>query len=200
MKELDVKGLPCPQPVIKTKEILETLKAGEKLKIVLDNEPSFNNVKKFLISQGHHIISEKAEEKEFILLVEKRTKSTETTITCDPVPSEKRKLFLIVTKDHIGSDESLGKFLIKSLFETMITHELLPNRIFFMNTGIFLTTKNDETVELLKQLENKGTEIFTCGTCLKYYQLENELRVGKRGGTDIYLEGIFYFEKILWIG
>lgn len=200
MRELDVKGLPCPQPVIRTKEILETLEVGEKLKIILDSEPSFNNVKKFLISQGHTILSEKIEEREFILLVEKGTKKTETTTTCDIISSEKKKLFLIVTKDHIGNDENLGKFLVKSLFETMITHELLPNRIFFMNTGVFLTTKNDEIIELLKQLEHRGTEIFTCGTCLKYYKLEDELKVGKRGGTDIYLEGIFYFEKIIWIG
>lgn len=204
MKELDLRGMPCPQPVIKTKETLETLKIGETLKIILDSEASLVNVKKFLFSRGHKIVHEEKKEEKFILVVEKKEKQTEEKSdflpTCETRFSEDRNLFLIVTKDYIGNDEALGKLLIKSFFETMIVHNLVPKRMFFMNRGVFLTTKDKEIIELLRQIEDKGVEIFTCGTCLKYYNLEEELKVGKRGGTDIYLEGIFYFEKVIWIG
>ena len=88
---------------------------------------------------------------------------------------------------------------MKAYFETMLVHNLLPDRIFFMNTGIKLTTLEEEFIPLIKELEKKGVEIYTCGTCLKYFQLEDQLKVGKRAGTDVYLEGIFYFKKTVWI-
>jgi diphthamide synthase (EF-2-diphthine--ammonia ligase) len=69
-----------------------------------------------------------------------------------------------------------------------------------MNTGVKLTTEVDYAVEILKKLEEKGVEVFSCGTCLKYYQLEDKLRVGKRAGTDLYLSGMVDFKKVVFIG
>jgi len=201
MKTLDVKGLPCPQPVIQTKDFLEGLEEGEVFQIVLDNQASANNVKKFLNSQGHQLISETEKGEEIILVVKKagsKKAVTSLTISCE-VSSEKKDLFVIIANDVIGKEEVLGKVLIKGFFETMLVQNLLPDRMFFMNKGVFLTTKDEEILPILNELEKKRVEIFSCGTCLKYFGLEDQLKVSKRAGTDVYLEGIFYFKKTLWI-
>jgi len=52
----------------------------------------------------------------------------------------------------------------------------------------------------MKEIESMGVEIFTCGTCLKYYNLESELKVGYRGTTDKIIEGITEFKNTIWIG
>ncbi|PMP69182.1 MAG: sulfurtransferase-like selenium metabolism protein YedF [Thermodesulfobacterium geofontis] len=201
MKEINAKGLPCPQPVIKTKEALESLKEGEKLKVIVDNETALKNVQKFATSQGHKILSIEKINSDFFIIIEKRTeKGEEITVTCEIDTKKERGLFVIVATDTMGKDESLGKILMKAYFETMLAHNLFPNRIFFMNRGVFLTTQDEEIIPLLKDLEKKGVEIFSCGTCLKYYNLEDRLKVGYRAGTDVYLEGIFYFKKTIWIG
>lgn len=201
MKEIDVRGLPCPQPVIKTAEALNEIKEGEKLKIITDSEVSLKNIQRFINSQGYLLLKVEELGKDYILEVEKTSSSLSFTEipTCAISSEEKKNLMLIITTDVIGEEETLGKILMKGFLETMLTHNLVPDRIFLMNKGVKLTTEDEECISILKNLEKKGVEIFTCGTCLKYFNLEDKLQVGKRGGTDIYLEGIFTFKKILWI-
>jgi hypothetical protein len=45
-----------------------------------------------------------------------------------------------------------------------------------------------------------GVEIFSCGTCLKYFGLESSLKVGYRGTTNHIVEGMKDFKKTIWIG
>jgi peroxiredoxin family protein len=47
-----------------------------------------------------------------------------------------------------------------------------------------LTSDGSNTIDDIKQLEQKGTEILTCGTCVNYYGLQNKLAVGAI--TDMY--------------
>jgi len=201
MREVNAKGLPCPQPVIKTKETLESIKEGEKIKVILDNEVSFRNVQKFVNAQKHKIVSVEEKGNEYIIIIEKVGDiSKDVPISCEIQNEKKQDLFVIIATDTMGKEENLGKILMKAYFETMLAHNLLPDKIFFMNKGVFLTTLDEEIIPILKELENKGVEIFSCGTCLKYYQLEEKLKVGHRAGTDVYLEGIFYSKKTVWIG
>jgi len=201
MREVNVKGLPCPQPVIKTKEALESINTGEQIKVILDNESSLRNVQKFVNAQKHKIISIEQKRNEYIIIIEKLGDiSEDVPISCEIQNEEKKDLFVIIATDIMGKEEKLGKILMKAYFETMLVHNLLPDRIFFMNTGVRLTTLEEEFIPLIKELEKKGVEIYSCGTCLKYFQLEDQLKVGKRAGTDVYLEGIFYFKKTVWIG
>ncbi len=202
MKEINVKGLPCPQPVIKTKEALEEIKVGERLKVLTDSEVSLQNIKKFLSAQGHRLISLSQEGSEYYLLIEKGEgflSGEDYTITCPTESSKAKKLLFIIANDSMGEDKELGRLLLKGFFETLLAQNLLPNRIFFMNRGVKLTTQEEDFIDLLKELEKRGVEIFSCGTCLKYYQLENQLKVGLRGGTDTYIEALFTYEKTLYI-
>ena len=75
----------------------------------------------------------------------------------------------------------------------------LPHSIFFLNAGMRLTTKNQEIVPLLKEIEARGVEIYSCGTCLKHYGLESSLQVGRRGTTNHVVEGMQDFAKVVWI-
>jgi hypothetical protein len=69
-----------------------------------------------------------------------------------------------------------------------------------MNAAVKFTTTDEEMVPLLKGIEALGTEIYTCGTCLKYFNIESELKVGFRGTTNHIIEGTREFKKTLWIG
>ena len=41
----------------------------------------------------------------------------------------------------------------------------MTSSIFFLNAGVRLTTKSQEIVPLLKEIEARGVEIYSCGTC-----------------------------------
>jgi selenium metabolism protein YedF len=112
---------------------------------------------------------------------------------------KKKTLLLIIGTDSLGKDEDLGKKLMKGFFDTMKVYKQLPHTLFLLNAGVKLTTVNDETVGVLKEIEAMGVEIYSCGTCLKHYDLESELKVGNRGTTNHIVEGMQDFDKVVWV-
>jgi len=70
-----------------------------------------------------------------------------------------------------GGAEELGKILIKGFLYALSELPEAPGSVIFFNSGARLTSGGANTVEDLKKLEAKGTEILTCGTCVDYYGL-----------------------------
>jgi selenium metabolism protein YedF len=180
---IDTRGLPCPQPVLKTKEALEQSK-GEPLQVVISNQESRDNVIRFLTHSGVEI--ERVEEKsgEFYVLTKQsegkiQVAAPQEVVSCDP-KSIGIGTTIFINKDRIGhgSDE-LGGNLIKAYIATIKELSVQPRTICFMNSGVKLTVKGAETLSYLKELEERGVEILVCGTCLNYFNLKEQLGVGK---------------------
>lgn len=106
--------------------------------------------------------------------------------------------FLVVSTDTMGKDEDIGAVLMKGFFDTLDATGEAPHSIFLLNAGVRLTTTNEEVYPVIQELEKKGVEIFSCGTCLKHYGLEDSLKAGRRGSTDI-LVGSLTDQKVVWI-
>jgi TusA-related sulfurtransferase len=53
--QVDVRGLPCPRPVISTKKALEEIDEGT-IAVLLDNPESKENVRRFARSQGCEVM------------------------------------------------------------------------------------------------------------------------------------------------
>jgi len=75
--------------------------------------------------------------------------------------------------------EELGKILVKGFIYSLTELPLPPQCVIFFNAGAYLTSDGANTLDDLKKLEEKGTEILTCGTCINYFGLQNKLAVGK---------------------
>jgi len=85
-----------------------------------------------------------------------------------------------ISGDTMGSGtEELGKILIKSFIASLAELPEPPKYVIFFNSGAKLTAKGANTVEDLQKLTDKGTEILICGTCVNYYNLQDNLAVGK---------------------
>ncbi|EPZ53377.1 dsrE/DsrF-like family protein [[Clostridium] sordellii ATCC 9714] len=67
---------------------------------------------------------------------------------------------------------------MKGYIYTLTESKPYPKSILFVNSGIKLTTENEATIENLKILQDAGVEILSCGTCLDYYGLKDDLKVG----------------------
>ena len=75
-------------------------------------------------------------------------------------------------------DDKLGKILMKSYLFSLTQQEELPKQMIFFNGGVRLTTEGSGSLEDLKELAERGVEIFSCGTCLDFYGIKDQLRVG----------------------
>ena len=193
---VDARGMDCPKPVILAEEALAKMSEGI-IEVVVDNEGSAKNLGKFAGTNG--FFSETLREGNTWRV--KIVKGYPCEVPAEETAREPEKgLFLVVATDTLGKEEELGKILMKGFFETMKVYKEMPGTIFFVNAGVKLTTINEETVALLKEFETKGVDIFSCGTCLKYFGLEAELKVGYRGTTANLVEGMKEIKKTVWMG
>ena len=71
--------------------------------------------------------------------------------------------------------------LMKGFLYTVTETKPYPEKVVLLNSAIKLSTINEETVVHLKKLEEAGTKIYSCGTCLNYYDLADQLKVGVTG-------------------
>lgn len=191
---IDARGQACPKPVLMAEDALSKIEEGI-VEILVDNEASVGNLTRF--AKKNAFYSETIKEKDYWRI--KIVKGYPCEIPAEEKTAEK-DILLIIATDTFGKEEELGKMLVKPFFETLKVTKELPHTIFFMNSGVKLTTVNEEIIPILKEIDSMGVEIYSCGTCLKYYNLESELKVGHRGTTNHIVEGMKEFKKTVWIG
>ena len=173
MKEIDCRGMACPQPVLTAKKALEEMEQGEFI-LIVDNPAARDNVERFAQSQGAMVDVEK-KENDFYLHIEKRS-------ACDLAGSDHKaeKVIVYINSNLLGiGEEALGSILMRSFLKTMLDLETRPSRMIFINSGVRLTSEGSEVLETLKALLEKGVEVLSCGTCLDFYGLKEKVRVGK---------------------
>jgi selenium metabolism protein YedF len=194
---IDARGQGCPKPVMMAEEAFSKITEGI-IEVVVDNEASADNVAWFAKSNAFY--SETIRDgKDWRVKMVKGYTCAPATAT-ENAPEEEKDLLLVVGTDTMGKEEELGKILMKAYFETMKAYKQVPHTIFFLNAGVKLTTVNEEIVAILKDIFAMGVEIYSCGTCLKHYNLESQLHVGHRGTTNHLVEGMKDFSKTVWIG
>jgi selenium metabolism protein YedF len=197
--QIDARGQGCPRPVMMAEEALSKIQEGI-VEVLVDNEDSAFNVAGYA-AQNALFAETKQEGRDWRVKIVKGyvcKPSGESQVSSFGL--EKRKtLLLVIGSDIMGREEDLGKTLMKAFFETMKVYKQLPHTMFFLNTGVNLTTINTEIVALLRGIEMMGVEIYSCGTCLTKYSLESELKVGHRGTMNIVVEGMQDFEKTVWV-
>jgi selenium metabolism protein YedF len=193
---IDARGIGCPKPVLMAEEALSKITEGT-LEVLVDNEASVENLKRFATKNGFFVEDKRLEGHWKVIIVKGYPCSIEALTGVD---SAKKDLFIIVATDTFGKDEALGRILMKAYFETMRVYKELPSAIFFMNTGVRLTTVDEELCGVIKDIAAMGVEVYTCGTCLKYFNLEDQLKVGLRGTTNHIIEGQKEYSRTVWIG
>jgi len=55
MNKVDARGLSCPEPVLRTREALESLPAGEALQVLVETATSRENVRRMAESKGYRV-------------------------------------------------------------------------------------------------------------------------------------------------
>jgi len=84
-----------------------------------------------------------------------------------------------ISADTMGNgSEELGKILVKAFIYSLTELPVPPDVLVFFNSGVHLTSNESNTIDDLKALEEKGTKMLICGTCVNYYGLQEKLAVG----------------------
>ena len=180
MVTVNAMGDNCPIPVIKTKKAMQALTGPEKIEVLVDNEIAVQNVTKMASSAGGQVSSEKLGDAKFKITIQMEgAPAGDETEEAVCAPDARDNTVVVVSSDRMGmGNDELGKVLIKGFIFAVTQLDTLPKTMLFYNGGATLTAKGSDSLDDLKSLEAQGVEIMTCGTCLDYYGLKDELAVG----------------------
>ncbi len=191
MKQIDCRGLACPQPVLRAKDELE--QGGREFAVLVDSEASRDNVRRFGQSRNCKVELETIGDGSFLLtFLAEPGEGTQTETGASvpfneadypcPIPEKKStacNLVYAIGSDTMGrgSDE-LGWALLQTYITTIKEISPQPSRILFYNGGVRLTATPGKALEALQDLEKKGVIILSCGTCLDFFKLGKKPLVG----------------------
>ena len=112
--------------------------------------------------------------------------------------SENRSTVILITRQGMGEAEQP---LPMKLFQTYLTllndSDTLPEAICFYTEGVKLVVDGSPVLELLQSIESRGVRLILCSTCLNYFGLVDQVRVGIVGGMADIIEAQRRADKVI---
>ncbi|NLY03764.1 MAG: sulfurtransferase-like selenium metabolism protein YedF [Campylobacter sp.] len=194
--KVDLRDLECPEPIIKVRDALNSMKIGENLEAVVNSLPPSENITRFLTT--NEIIYEtvqNGQEITFKITKNKELKDQDTSLYSCTLPTQNFKV-IYLNEDRAGSGE-VGASLLSKFLGTIPKLSNKPFKIICINNGVYLTTNRAHPCyEVLKNLESMGVEILTCGSCLEAYGLVDKLGIGRMTNAYEVMENLTKYEVI----
>ncbi|MEO0081068.1 MAG: sulfurtransferase-like selenium metabolism protein YedF [candidate division WOR-3 bacterium] len=178
--ELDVRGLVCPEPVLRTRKALET--AGNRPVVVITDSPeSRDNIVRFAQKAGYTVSASEREPGIYSISIRKLVVSkpgTQPEATNNSVISPSGPVLLLGSDELGRGNEELGRLLMTLFLRTLTELPTKPSSILLANNGVKLALEGSEPLASLKTLEQQGVVIRVCGTCLDFFGVKDRVRVG----------------------
>ena len=194
-KILDLTGLACPLPVVRTKEALED-EGDQGLIVMVDNIAARDNVARFAESRGCKVGVAAAGGCYHLTIQPPAGEKPSSCIFPDAAP-EPQGTVVVFASDCMGEgDPKLGAILMRAFGQTLVQLEA-PGKLLFYNRGVFLTLDDSPILAELKGLEEMGVELLVCGTCLDFYKVRERLAAGKVSNMFTILESQMQAGRII---
>lgn len=185
MKEYDVRNLACPGPVLKLRKLLED---GEReIQFWVADDSCRSNVTRFAASRNIKTAVGPNDDGTFIVTFHAgaddgaaETARGDDELSAEQVTAVTGGRVIQITADTMGSgDDELGALLMRSFVKTQADLERKPDVMIFYNAGVKLCCEDSLLLDDIRALESSGIEIIACGTCLNYFELGDQLAVGR---------------------
>ena len=173
--QIDARGKACPQPVIMAKKEIDG--GCRDLTILVDNRTAVENLTRLGNSAGMQVTAGDNGNGLIVRLTGEGKFVEEPVIAC---PATGNGYAVFIGKDVVGAgDYELGYNLMKMALYTLAQGDSVPAHVLFMNEGVKLPAgEEQQVIDSLMTLLEKGTIILVCGTCLNYYGIADRLKVG----------------------
>ena len=173
-KEIDARGLACPQPVLLAKKAVEETGGCT---IYVDNAAARENVSRMARTLGCDVTVEETDGGTRIAIVRKGGEPP-VPDACS-FPAAGPTVLAISTAAMGKGNDELGRILMRSFFHTVNEAIARPDTRILFNEGGTLAVEGSPVLEDLRALASQGIDILACGTCLSYFELTDKLAVGR---------------------
>jgi len=187
-EQIDLRGLTCPEPVIRTKKLFDNPQTTA-VKALVDDDVCVNNLQRLAKSLKAQI---EVEDKHGYFSVSLKRGSEGDKVETSMAPSDHKHpqpvgaglsmapgavgTVVLLAKDHFGEgDQEFSKTLINLFLQTMFDSGHRPRAILMMNTGVKLLAKNAPTLKVLNDFRNADVEVLACGLCVDFYGVKDDV-------------------------
>lgn len=175
MKIIDAMGLACPRPVILTKKAIREENLDE-VTVKVDNEIATENLTKMGKQLGFSAEVKTNSKTDYEVYL-KKTGDAQCELMFEEDSSE---YIVVISSDHMGTgDEAFSKNLLEGFVYALTEQDVAPKYVIFYNMGVTLPSINEKVIGDLKALEERGTQVLSCGLCLGQYDMKEKLQVGE---------------------
>ena len=179
METVNAFGLACPKPLMMAKAKID--EGARELSVHVDNEIAVKNVSRLAEKYGLNVAVETIEGGWSVNFSEGEGSVAAAVAPAHACTPAGCRYAVVIGKDHVGEgDPQLGYNLMKMAIYTLSESEDVPASVLFMNSGVKLVAGDEQQViDSVNKLIEKGTEVLVCGTCLDFYGLKEQLKVGE---------------------
>lgn len=173
--QIDARGKACPQPVLLAKKELDG--GCRDLTILVDNQAAVENLKRLANSAGVTVTTGEENGGYYVHMTGEAKPGKPPVISC---VASGNGYAVFIGKDCVGAgNHTLGYNLMKMALYTLAQSDDPPAYVLFMNDGVKLPAGDEQQViESIQALLEKGATVLVCGTCLNYYGLSERLKIG----------------------
>ena len=179
MQQLDCRGLPCPQPVMRSRDALANGAAA--LEVLVDNEPARENVRRFLEGRGFTVdVSQNGPDCWRVsAAADSAAPAPRQAPEQDPQGEKSLRTLVLITTETIGrGDDGLGAKLMGNFLATLPELGQRLWRVVLINGGVKLASCPGPALDALKKMAAEGVSVLVCGTCLAHFGLLEAKAVG----------------------
>ncbi|MGH9551906.1 MAG: sulfurtransferase-like selenium metabolism protein YedF [Terriglobales bacterium] len=203
-KTVDLRGLVCPEPVLRTKKLLDDA-AVLKVEALVNDEVNVNNLERLARSlklQFH------AQENEGGYRVVLEREHSDTGVAAKPAPAaevasttgtdSKVGTVVFISRDKLGDgDPEFSMNLLNVFLQTLLQSGHRPRAILLANTGVKLMDPDSPAIKVLNDLRDSGTDVFACGLCVEYYGLKEKIPTAQITNMFAICEYLMAADKVI---
>jgi selenium metabolism protein YedF len=182
-EQIDLRGLTCPEPVIRTKKLFDN-PATTAVHALVDDDVCVNNLQRLARSlkvdfdvedrKGHFAVSLQRGDKAATSVAPPEHTHPEPISASVATVSGAVGTVVLLAKDHLGEgDPEFSRTLINLFLQTMFESGHRPRAILLMNTGVKLMAKDSPALKVLNDFKNADVEVLACGLCVDFYGVKD---------------------------
>lgn len=210
-EKIDLRGLTCPEPVIRTKKLFDN-QAVQSVEALVDDEVCVNNLTRLAGSLKAGISVEKADGY-YRIAIERNAggagagagstasgggSAVSTQASGTTVVSSSTGTVLFLAKDTFGEgDPELSHTLINLFLQTTFDSGLRPRAILMANSGVKLMAAKSQVLPVLNSFRDAGVEVLACGLCLDFYKLREQVPTAQITNMFAICEFLFAADRVI---
>lgn len=210
-RQVDLRGLICPEPVLRTKKILDDASI-ETVEAIVDGEVNVNNLNRLARSLKMQFASASKDDN-FVVTIDRKKSAADagsaaTTADHGHVDPASMKAsstaqsevgnVVFLGKDKFGDgDPEFSTTLLNMFLQTMFESGQRPRALLMANTGVKLMSPDSPALKVLNDFKEAGCDVLACGLCVEFYGLKGKIPVEQITNMFAICEYIFAADKVI---